>query len=88
MPTIRIREKGQVTIPYEILQEWNTKNHVQINDTIEAVLANGVLILIPKKRHASKRDMLSFAGTGKGVWGKTGDEIDSNLKEIRQSWKK
>ena len=86
MSEVRLREKGQVTIPSEILQEWGLKNHVHTNDTIEAVLANGVLMLIPKKRRSVKRDIFSFAGVGKGLWGNTPDEIENSLEKIRDSW--
>ncbi len=86
MSEVRLREKGQVTIPSEILQEWGIKNHVHTHDAVEAVLANGVLMLIPKKRCSVKRDILSFAGVGKGLWGNTPDDIENSLESIRGSW--
>ncbi|MFY9261483.1 MAG: AbrB/MazE/SpoVT family DNA-binding domain-containing protein [Gallionella sp.] len=86
MLQVKIREKGQVTIPAELLQEWGNKNHVSVNDSMEAVLANGVLMLIPQKRHAAKRDMMSFAGAGKGLWGATPEEIDASIHEMRNLW--
>ncbi|BBO99490.1 AbrB/MazE/SpoVT family DNA-binding domain-containing protein [Sulfuriferula nivalis] len=86
MSQVKLREKGQVTIPAELLQEWSRKNHVSTNDTIEATLANGVLMLIPKKRHVAKRDIMSFAGTGKGLWGSSVEEVDATLKKIHNSW--
>ena len=86
MPQVKLREKGQVTIPAELLQEWSRKNHVSINDSVEATLANGVLMLIPKKRHTAKRDIMSFAGVGKGAWGDTPEMVDETLSQIRASW--
>ena len=86
MPQVKLRANGQVTIPAELLQEWSRKNHVSTNDVMEATLANGVLMLIPKKRHATKRDIMSFAGIGKGLWGDSVEEVDATLKEIRNSW--
>jgi bifunctional DNA-binding transcriptional regulator/antitoxin component of YhaV-PrlF toxin-antitoxin module len=86
MPQVKIREKGQVTIPSELLQEWSNRNHVSVNDSMEAVLANGVLMLIPKKRHTAKRDIMSFAGVGKGLWGATPEEIDASINEMRNLW--
>lgn len=53
---------------------------------MDAGLANGVLMLIPKKRHAAKRALMSFAGVGKGLWGNTPDEVNTSIKEIRDSW--
>jgi bifunctional DNA-binding transcriptional regulator/antitoxin component of YhaV-PrlF toxin-antitoxin module len=86
MPQVKLREKGQVTIPAELLQEWSKKNHVSVNDSMEARLANGVLMLIPKKRHAAKRTVMSFAGVGKGLWGSTPDEVNASIKAMRDSW--
>lgn len=86
MPEVKLREKGQITIPSEILQEWGLKNHVHTNDAVEAVLVNGVVMLIPKKRRNSKRDILSFAGVGKGLWGDTPEAIEQSLQGIRESW--
>ncbi len=86
MPQVKLREKGQVTIPAELLQEWSRTNHVAANDTMEVSLSNGVLMLIPSKRHTAKRDLMSFAGVGKGLWGSTQDEIEASIQDLRSSW--
>ena len=88
MPEVKLREKGQVTIPSEILQEWREKTHVQINDAVHVVFANGIVMLIPKKRRNAKRDILSFAGIGKGLWGDTPAAIEESLQETRKAWAK
>ena len=86
MLQVKLREKGQVTIPAELLQEWQLKNQVETQDLMQACLANGVLMLIPAKRHAAKRDLLSFAGVGKGLWGQTEDEIEETIGQLRSEW--
>jgi bifunctional DNA-binding transcriptional regulator/antitoxin component of YhaV-PrlF toxin-antitoxin module len=86
MLQVKLREKGQVTIPAELLQEWSRINHVATNDTIEVNLSNGVLMLIPIKRHTAKRDIMSFAGVGKGLWGSTQEEIETTIQNLRSSW--
>ena len=86
MLQIKLREKGQVTIPAEVLQEWRLKNQVSTNDLIDVVLSNGVLLLIPSKRAEGKRELLSFAGTGRGLWGKTEQEIEASIAALRSSW--
>lgn len=86
MPQVKLREKGQVTIPSELLQEWSRINHVTTNDTIDVQLSNGVLMLIPSKRHTAKRDLMSYAGAGKGLWGKSEAEIETSIQELRNSW--
>ena len=86
MPQVKLREKGQVTIPAELLQEWSRVNHVATNDSIDVQLFNGVLMLIPSKRHTAKRDLMSYAGVGKGLWGNTPAEIETTLQALRNSW--
>ena len=86
MPQVKLREKGQVTIPAELLQEWSRVNHVATNDSIDVQLSNGVLMLIPSKRHTTKRDLMSYAGVGKGLWGNTPAEIETTLQALRNSW--
>ena len=86
MPQVKLREKGQVTIPAELLLEWSRVNHVATNDSIDVQLSNGVLMLIPSKRHTAKRDLMSYAGVGKGLWGNTPAEIETTLQTLRNSW--
>lgn len=86
MLQVKLREKGQITIPVNILQEWRRQNQVQTNDAIDISLANGVLMLIPSKRGQTKRDLLSFAGAGKGLWGESEPEIESSIAALRASW--
>jgi hypothetical protein len=86
MAQVKLREKGQVTIPAEILQEWSRTNQVATNDSMEVNLFNGVLMLIPTKRHTAKRDIMSFAGAGKGLWGNSPQEIETTAAQLRSSW--
>jgi bifunctional DNA-binding transcriptional regulator/antitoxin component of YhaV-PrlF toxin-antitoxin module len=86
MPQVKLREKGQITIPADLLQEWSRQNQVATNDSIEVSLSNGILMLIPSKRHTTKRDIMSFAGAGKGLWGKTHEEIETSIQQLRNSW--
>ncbi len=86
MAQVKLREKGQVTIPAELLHEWTATHQVAINDSLEVQLANGVLMFTPSKRPTAKRDIMSFAGIGKGLWGSTPAEIDLTLQELRRSW--
>jgi bifunctional DNA-binding transcriptional regulator/antitoxin component of YhaV-PrlF toxin-antitoxin module len=86
MLQVKIREKGQITIPAEVLQEWRIKNQVNTHDVLNVSLSNGVLMLVPSQKTAAKRDMLSFAGSGKGLWGQTEQEIESSISEVRKSW--
>ena len=86
MPQVTLREKGQVTIPAELLQQWSREQHVAINDSIEVNLSNGVLMLIPSKRQEAKRDFMSFAGVAKNLWGTTHEETETAIRELRNTW--
>ncbi len=86
MLQVKIREKGQITIPAEVLQEWRVKNQVNTHDVLNVSLSNGVLMLVPNKKTSVKRDMLSFAGSGKGLWGQTEQDIENSIAEVRKSW--
>jgi bifunctional DNA-binding transcriptional regulator/antitoxin component of YhaV-PrlF toxin-antitoxin module len=86
MPQVKLREKGQLTIPAELLQEWSRLHNVVTNDSIEVNLSNGVLMLVPTKRHAARRDIMSFAGVGKGLWGDTQEDIEASIHALRNSW--
>jgi bifunctional DNA-binding transcriptional regulator/antitoxin component of YhaV-PrlF toxin-antitoxin module len=86
MAQVKLREKGQLTIPAELLHEWSRLHNVATNDSIEVNLSNGVLMLVPTKRHAAKRDIMSFAGVGKGLWGKTPEDVETSIQSLRNSW--
>jgi hypothetical protein len=53
MPQVKLREKGQLTIPAQLLQEWSRLHNVVTKDSIKVNLLNGVLMLVPTKRHVA-----------------------------------
>lgn len=84
MPQVKIRPKGQITIPANILNSWN----LEINDKVNVTLINGIVTLTPEKRLKNKKSILSYAGIGKGLWGKSTEEIDDFIRHERESWEK
>ena len=76
MPQIQIDELGAITLPAEIL----AKTGLKPNDPIEVDCINGVIVLNPVK------PLMEFAGTCKGVWGNSTEEIEATLAEHRASW--
>ncbi len=86
MVQTKLPETRQVTIPADILQEWRLKHQVKTNDRMDASRPNAVLPLVPSKHAEKKRDLLSFAGAGKGLWGLTEQEIDATIVQLRDSW--
>jgi len=86
MSLVTLRPKGQLTIPANILQQWNVKPYDQLDVTFQ----NGVITIMPvKRKEASKKDKLkTFAGVGRGCWGDTPDDVKATISELRHSWAK
>ena len=84
MSLVKVRPKGQVTIPADILKQW----HIQINQQVNITLVNGVVTLTPENRLENKKSILSYAGIGKGLWGDSAEEIEDFIHNERESWEK
>jgi AbrB family looped-hinge helix DNA binding protein len=84
MPVVKIRPKGQITIPADILQAWQ----IHSNDKINVNLVNGVVMLTPVNRREHKKSIMSYAGIARGVWGDSADDIDNFIRNERDSWEK
>lgn len=84
MPLATLRPKGQLTIPAQILQQWNIKPYEQV----EVSFQNGVVMMVPARRkQATKRKSLAgFAGIGRGMWGNTQEEVQVSIRNLRNSW--
>ena len=82
MPVVKIRPKGQITIPADILQAW----HVQFNEQINVNLVNGVVILTPIRKN--KTSIMSYAGIAQGLWGESTDDSDNFIRNERESWER
>lgn len=84
MSLVTLRPKGQLTIPVQMLQQWDIKPYEQV----EVNFNNGVITIVPAKRKTpSKRNnLLAFAGAGRGCWGNTPDEVKQSIVSLRDSW--
>lgn len=84
MPVVTLRPKGQVTIPVDILQQWNIKPY----EKLEMKFQNGIITIVPAERkEASKKNNLkAFSGIGQGCWGDTPDEVQDSIHKLRNSW--
>ena len=82
MPQVTLRPKGQVTIPSSILAQWNA----QPEDVLDVQLANGVVMFTPVLRRELPRDLMAFAGLGKGLWGETTEEVEAGIRNLRDTW--
>jgi len=84
MPVVKVRPKGQITIPIDILNNWNLHSEEKVNIT----LINGIVILTPLNRLEKKKSIMSYAGIASGIWGADANEIDNFIRDERDSWEK
>lgn len=85
MTRIRLEQHRQLTLPTEIIQQA----HLQYGDVLEVSYFNGVLMLTPIKPRSEaspKKSLMDYAGSCKGAWGNTPEEVEANLAEDRASW--
>jgi hypothetical protein len=85
MPEVRLRPKGQVTIPSNIIEAAR----LPADAVFEVALVNGVITFTPRVSEKSRRsDILSYAGVFSGAWGKTAAEVDITLSNLRDEWER
>ena len=78
MPKTTISSKNQITIPARLLREIGLK----AGDQVAVEIEDGCLLLHPRPK-----DWVSYtAGSMPGYYGKTKEEIDEYLREVRGSW--
>jgi len=78
MPKTTISSKYQITLPARLVRELG----LQPGDKLAVELEEGRLILHPRPK-----DWVSYtAGSLKGLYGETKEDIDAYLKEVRGSW--
>jgi bifunctional DNA-binding transcriptional regulator/antitoxin component of YhaV-PrlF toxin-antitoxin module len=84
MPQIRLRSKGQVTIPASIIRHANL-----VKDTLlEVQLIDGVIILKPLSTSEKRNDTMKYAGIFKGAWGNKATKINSTISDLRDEWER
>ena len=73
-----IGRKYQITLPAQLVRELG----LEPGDQLEVELEGGHLVLHPRPR-----DWVAYtAGSMPGYYGKTKEEIDAYLREVRGSW--
>lgn len=78
MTKIRLEQHRQLTLPIEMIEQANW----HYGDLLEMTYFNGTITirLAPKfPANTPQKDIMEYAGIGKGVWGNTAAEIDANL---------
>jgi len=84
MSTVRVRPKHQITLPVSIVNQAN----IHQDDLLEANYVNGVITLVPKARHAHHGDIMDYAGVARDVYGKTAEEVDASISQLRDEWER
>ena len=78
MPKTTISSKYQITLPARLVREMGLKP----GDRLAVELEAGRLVLHPRPK-----DWLSYtAGSMPGYYGKTREEVDAYLREVRGAW--
>lgn len=82
MPLATIRPKGQITIPAQILQQWDIKPY----DKVEVSVQNNVVMIVPMKHKEAKkcRNITEYLGISKGMWGNSPEEIQESILNLRK----
>lgn len=84
MAEVRLRPKGQVTIPASIINEA----HLADDAVFDVNLINGVITFTPKRAKGAREDILSFAGVFHGAWGNTSVAVDEAQRMLRDEWER
>ena len=84
MPVVKVRPKGQVTIPIDILNAWG----IHSDDKVNVTLVNGIVTLTPVDCLKKNKSIMSYAGIASGIWGKSAEDIDKFIRNERESWEK
>jgi len=74
---IRVSTKGQVVIPLGVRRKLGIK----AGDHLVIVSGESEAIIMKAKRYAE-----SLRGMGKGLYGKTREEIDAYVRGERETW--
>lgn len=84
MPVVRMRPKGQITIPASIVETA----HLSENSKFDVDYINGVIILKPILSEQKKDDVMSYAGLFAGAWGETPAEVETNIRNLHNEWER
>lgn len=86
MPEVRLRPKGQVTIPASIIE----KAHLSEDVMLDVELVNGVITLTPhpQGKGRAREDIMAYAGIFRGAWGDTAKKVDETISKLRDEWER
>jgi bifunctional DNA-binding transcriptional regulator/antitoxin component of YhaV-PrlF toxin-antitoxin module len=84
METVRMRERRQLTLPADVVEQVQIKT----NDALQVAVVNGDIQLTPLLIASNKKiSMRSFLGIAKGVYA-SGDQSSPSqyVEDLRNEW--
>ena len=84
MSAIQLRDRRQITLPSDVV----AAAQLQVNDALEVSYVNGVIQLIPLKARKKPVDVRKYLGAARGVYGNTAEEIETYIRNERDSWER
>ncbi len=85
MALVKMKEKGQVTIPASVRKEIAA----QRGDMLEVTVRDGAIILTPQdvvsRKAAKSVDITAWIGAGKGLFA-SAEEADAFIRAERAKW--
>ena len=85
MTAVVVRQRNQITIPKAIAEEAG----ITEGTVIDLVYANGVItVSLPERHGRATLDLSTIQGVATGVWGRDQEEIDRNVRALRDEWER
>lgn len=81
---VRVRDKGQVTLPMSIVRDA----HIRPNDVLSVDFRNGVIMMYVNDAQPKKREVQSLVGMTSGLYGSSAADVDAYLNADRDSWER
>lgn len=79
MTPVVVRQRNQITIPKAIAEQAG----ITEGTVIDLVYADGVITVRLPEHGREPFDIDRFVGIGHGAWGRTEEEIDRYIRELR-----
>lgn len=79
MTPVVVRQRNQITIPKAIAEAAG----ITEGTVIDLVYANGVITVSLPEHVRQPVDLSRWIGIGHGAWGRTEEEVDRYLRELR-----
>lgn len=80
MTEVIMRQRGQITIPHEIVERAGLEPGMSMD---LHYVENGTIVIRLAGAHGSVDSIMRYAGIGKGIWGDTDEEVEAWIARER-----